>query len=295
MQKAGIHMHNLGILESDIIRENNGVGGVNQPTQPEMLSGLYVSKAGSRRFPRGFSYDPDRQHHWEWGAVLDGEMVFSAGNKSWRVPAGTGYMLRPGLAMQAEAIDAPFLTWLEISGDNATTALEGILEGKDLHLGKYSHDQLYSAVKIPMLLQEKPLGYNYLANGYLWRFLAHLLFANASGGLPLSIEIRKATEYIGQSDFSELLSMHELAAISNLSVETFRKRFERETGMAPTQYIIRQRMKRAKVLMEDEAHSLADIALRVGIENPYYFSRLFHKQEGVSPSAYRKRFFPEQG
>jgi AraC-like DNA-binding protein len=89
--------------------------------------------------------------------------------------------------------------------------------------------------------------------------------------------------------------MHELAAISNLSVETFRKRFERETGMAPTQYIIRQRMKRAKVLMEDEAHSLADIALRVGIENPYYFSRLFHKQEGVSPSAYRKRFFPEQG
>lgn len=71
-----------------------------------------------------------------------------------------------------------------------------------------------------------------------------------------------------------------------------RKRFKKETGVTPLEYMIRLRMKKAESMLA-EMHtiefSVAEVAALCGYENPLYFSRVFKKHFGVSPSAYTGR------
>lgn len=68
--------------------------------------------------------------------------------------------------------------------------------------------------------------------------------------------------------------------------------FYRETGEYFSQYLLRCRMERAKELIEKSAENLKiyEISEKVGIaENPQYFSQLFKKYTGMTPTAYQKR------
>jgi len=54
------------------------------------------------------------------------------------------------------------------------------------------------------------------------------------------------------------------------------------------QYILSLRMANAQNLLESTQYNISEIAEAVGYDNSLYFSRLFHKHIGVSPSEYRK-------
>ena len=58
-------------------------------------------------------------------------------------------------------------------------------------------------------------------------------------------------------------------------------------GMTPMQYITFLRITRAKELLRSTDYSIQEISSMVGYENPLYFSRIFKKQTGYSPSEYR--------
>ena len=55
-------------------------------------------------------------------------------------------------------------------------------------------------------------------------------------------------------------------------------------------YILSTRIRHAQVLLETTDYNISNIASMVGYENAFYFSRLFKKQKGLSPAAYRKIF-----
>lgn len=58
--------------------------------------------------------------------------------------------------------------------------------------------------------------------------------------------------------------------------------------MTPMQYIISVRMTNAQQLLGTTEYNITEIASVVGYDNPLYFSRLFKKQTGLSPTEYRK-------
>ena len=55
------------------------------------------------------------------------------------------------------------------------------------------------------------------------------------------------------------------------------------------QYIVSTRITNAQILLETTTYSVTEIGRIVGYENPLYFSRIFRKQKGISPSNYRKQ------
>ena len=55
------------------------------------------------------------------------------------------------------------------------------------------------------------------------------------------------------------------------------------------QYIVSLRIANAQMLLETTSYSITEIGNIVGYDNPLYFSRIFRKQKGVSPSEYRKQ------
>ena len=59
--------------------------------------------------------------------------------------------------------------------------------------------------------------------------------------------------------------------------------------MTPLQYVINLRISNAQMLLETSDYTISQIAESVGYENALYFSRLFHKQTGISPKEYRKK------
>jgi len=89
-------------------------------------------------------------------------------------------------------------------------------------------------------------------------------------------------------NFASPITLPELARQAGLSVPHFCAGFKRHFGVPAIEYVIRQRMHQAAYLLQDRNVRVRDVADRVGVESPYYFSRLFKKHFGVGPRAFRR-------
>lgn len=92
---------------------------------------------------------------------------------------------------------------------------------------------------------------------------------------------------IGNSNFNLENEMKKIA----ISKDYFRKLFKKETGKTPLDYITEKRMDQAKRLLDMKYTSnisIKHIAALVGFDDPYYFSNVFKKHTGKSPSSWQK-------
>ncbi|BDD00901.1 AraC family transcriptional regulator [Persicobacter psychrovividus] len=97
-----------------------------------------------------------------------------------------------------------------------------------------------------------------------------------------------------KSGISDNITLEELAHKNNLSVPYFSKLFRTRTGFAPVDYYIRLKMQKACDLLSFSDMTIKQVAAHIGYNDPYYFSRIFKKTIGTSPSAYRKEQLIEQ-
>ncbi|MFR4341964.1 MAG: helix-turn-helix domain-containing protein, partial [Gemmiger formicilis] len=89
-------------------------------------------------------------------------------------------------------------------------------------------------------------------------------------------------------NYNEKISIEDYAASLHMSTTWFIRNFKQQVGTSPVQYILSLRMVNAQSLLEQTNYSVGEIAAIVGYDNPLYFSRVFHKEMGVSPMQYRK-------
>lgn len=84
------------------------------------------------------------------------------------------------------------------------------------------------------------------------------------------------------------LSLAELASLVHLSPYYFARLFKHSTGLAPHQYLIRQRIERAKFLLQSTNWSIAMIALTVGFVSESHLALHFKRLTGLTPKHYRR-------
>ena len=89
--------------------------------------------------------------------------------------------------------------------------------------------------------------------------------------------------------FLRKIGLEELAAHFKYSASHFSMLFQKETGSSPINYFLRLKIQKACQYIELTDLKLQDIATAIGFEEPAYFSRLFTKIMGMTPSAYRKQ------
>ncbi|MCI8359103.1 MAG: AraC family transcriptional regulator [Lachnospiraceae bacterium] len=104
----------------------------------------------------------------------------------------------------------------------------------------------------------------------------------------LDTEMDIAAQYFNDY-YNTDIRIEEYAVSRGMSVSWFIRNFKRYTQMTPMQYIVSIRIANAQMLLEGTSYTISEIGHIVGYDNPLYFSRLFHKQKGCSPSEYRKR------
>lgn len=101
-------------------------------------------------------------------------------------------------------------------------------------------------------------------------------------------EIDLALTYFNEH-YNKDISIEEYAASRHMSTSWFIRNFKKYTGSTPMQHILSIRISNAESLLETTEYNMTEISSIVGYDNPLYFSRIFKKQKGLSPSEYRKQ------
>ena len=95
---------------------------------------------------------------------------------------------------------------------------------------------------------------------------------------------RIAEEQLENPEFNA----EDYASAMNMGRTLFFKKVRGVTGYSPMEYLRVLRMKKAAELLATTDNSVTDVTYKVGISDPFYFSKCFKAQFGVSPSAYQK-------
>ena len=98
-------------------------------------------------------------------------------------------------------------------------------------------------------------------------------------------KIAPALKFISENYF-KAIDNNLLAGLCGLSTVYFRKLFTQTVGVSPIAYIHQLKIKKAKEMLKSDYRNITDIALSLGYNNIYDFSRDFKKHTGVSPSKY---------
>ena len=100
--------------------------------------------------------------------------------------------------------------------------------------------------------------------------------------------ISKARAYLSQHYANPNLMLQDVAGEVHLSQSHFSTVFAQETGLTFTQYLTGLRIGKAKELLEATEMKSSQIAQEVGYNDSHYFSYLFKKTTGMTPSDYRR-------
>lgn len=97
-----------------------------------------------------------------------------------------------------------------------------------------------------------------------------------------SQQIAKAIGWL-KNNYSQAISMEELAAQANMSTSTFHQHFRSLTALSPLQFQKQLRLQEARRLMLSERMDAANAAFQVGYESPSQFNREYNRQFGAPP------------
>ncbi|MBP9995855.1 MAG: response regulator [Lachnospiraceae bacterium] len=100
--------------------------------------------------------------------------------------------------------------------------------------------------------------------------------------------IKKAVEYI-ENNFYKDISLEEISQMLNLSSYYFSKLFKEEKGEGFVEYLTKRRVDEAKELLKDPEKSIKEIGSSCGYFDPNYFSRIFKKATGMTPTEYKEK------
>lgn len=100
--------------------------------------------------------------------------------------------------------------------------------------------------------------------------------------------IEKAKKYI-DTNFQKGISLEEVSRKIDISPYYFSKMFKQKMGETFIEYLTKKRMSHAKELLRNPEYSIKEICMISGYSDPNYFSRIFKKYEGMTPSEYREQ------
>lgn len=120
----------------------------------------------------------------------------------------------------------------------------------------------------------------------LVHFLMEQLFLEQPKENKNNVLIEDAITYI-QQNYASPLTLSMLAEEFQMTGEQLSYQFHKCTGIRPIDYLIQYRLERAANMLEHDC-SVKDTAAAVGYPDAFYFSRLFKKHFGISPSDFKK-------
>lgn len=210
------------------------------------------------------------------------------------VTAGNMVIYRPKEPQRYDyyGIDQTEVYWVHFTGNNVKNILRSYGITDDMRVIYTGTSLVYSQLFKQMIseLQRCQVDYEEMLCLRLRQILINIhRQINKKKRLKneyLDTEMEMAAQYF-YDNYNTEISIEEYASARGMSISWFIRNFKQYYNTTPMQFILSLRMNNAQMLLENTTYNITEIANIVGYENPLYFSRLFHKQKGVSPSEYR--------
>ena len=123
----------------------------------------------------------------------------------------------------------------------------------------------------------------------IWLSLFRALVDPAEAGRSSSSpRIKNILTYIHEN-YMYPVTLEQIAQSANIGVRTCYRWFRRQIGMTPFEYLMEYRVKIAAALLSGTDKTVTDISFEAGFNNTSYFSKIFRKATGYTPSAFRKK------
>ena len=102
-----------------------------------------------------------------------------------------------------------------------------------------------------------------------------------------TLQVRKSIAFI-RENLTGPLQVEKLIEESGLSRSAFHRQFKQETGMTPGQFLSFLRIDQAKRLLSTTDMEIGEVAASCGFSDSNYFSRVFRRSTGLTPTAFRQ-------
>ena len=150
-------------------------------------------------------------------------------------------------------------------------------------------DELLCAAERLLDVMERPLDARILGKQIIREMLYHVLLGPRGGALMALVsrqthfsQISRVLKRI-ESQYTETLSVDQLAAEANMSLSAFHHNFKSVTSTSPLQYLKAYRLHKARMMMVHDGLKASAAAMQVGYESASQFSREFKRYFGITP------------
>jgi AraC family transcriptional regulator of arabinose operon len=184
--------------------------------------------------------------------------------------------------------------WAHFKGENAAFIADLIVKNST----NYKPELIFSEDRIRLFDDiyynlEKGYGDDTLryVNMIFYHFLSSMIYEDKFNRekKESALGIVEAVIKLMQDDIAKSITLNEMASFSNLSVTHFSALFKKKTGHSPIEYFNHLKIQKACQYLSFTKMTIKEVAFNVGVEDQYYFSRMFTRLMGSSPSAYKKR------
>ena len=267
-----------------------------QQAEHPLLRALWVGSAGY--FPRARGHltvrAADEVTFYLMMYCLEGRGWFQSGEKRWNVGRGDLVVALRGVAhgYGADDEDPWTIQFAHFDGVDVPALLQlASIHPDGLVVSVGQQSSLFGAFNEMLAILQSGYSLHHLmiASSALRMMLSRVALINTytlsapSQGLDVQQVIQTMLEQI-----SARCSLDDFARRANMSESAFAHGFRAKTGYSPIDYFLRLKIQKACELLETSTLQIGEISRSLGYEDQYYFSRLFKKFMGVSPSQYQR-------
>lgn len=258
---------------------------------------LFIGSVGTYRLytvSRLPTHRPRGRLDYQLLYIASGKAHFYFNGKEQIIPAGNMVLYRPKEEQRYYyyGADQTEVYWVHFTGNNVKNILRkyGISDDMRVIFTGVSLD--YKNIFLQMIkeLQLCKDDYEELLVHYFMELLIMLHRLILDRPKKKSImhmpEMEEAVQYF-HGNYNKTISIKSYALSHNMSEGWFIQNFKEYTHTSPAQYLLSLRITNAKMLLESTTYNISEISNIIGYDNPLYFSRIFKKQLGISPSEYR--------
>lgn len=262
---------------------------------------LQIRSVGREQCRQDYFVERETFPWWAIELVMQGEGYVEFGQK--RFPLGTGslFCYGPGVAHRiVTSEERPLLKYfIDFSGAKARQMLaQGALRPGQTRYALYPQELQEILERIIQEGNRKARFSTEIVQGYLNIFFhkLHEGVMETKGDRPSrTLETYLRAQGQMEKNFTRFSRLEDIAGELNLSPETLCRLFQHYAALSPYQYLLRLKMNLAVDLLLSTDLLVKEVGQRIGMEDPFHFSRLFKQSRGVAPEEFRRlrqRTFP---